>query len=200
MGLILKTDVRKAESSKTLLMLFLIMMMAVAPSTFSLSAFITPPPTLPPSQWVSSPLLGPYSQQRRLLFAPINQVPRSLEKNRAVCTDLPRFDEPPKQTYSSLVQNPLKTFLFNSFSKLQMQQAPSDGLPGCYSIRWANWWIDTAPPDGMPLKVFSIDRSSSGDRVTGKKICHFFIEFAKNKLLQIFEKLAFQREESRRQE
>ena len=153
-------------------------MMVVAPSTFSLSAFITP---LPPSQWVSSPLLGPYSQQRRLLFAPINQVPLSLEKNRAVCTDLPRFDEPPKQTYSSLAQKPLKTFLFNSFSKLQMQQAPSDGLPGCYSIRWANWWIDTAPADGMPLKVFFHQLFFFWWSFHWEKICHFSLfGFSKN--------------------
>ena len=54
----------------------------------------------------------------------INQVP--LLENRAVCTDRPRFDEPPKQTYSSLAQNPLQNFalLFKCITI-------SDGLTAC---------------------------------------------------------------------
>ena len=122
--------------------------------------------------------MGPFSTTSAgwdSVFAPINQVP--LLKKRAVYNDLPRFAEPQKQAYSSLA-HPLKTFSQNFsehffknfpqnffspklFSKPFPRTFPktlpscsnaplSDGLTGCCSIIWSNWWSDIAT-DGMPL-------------------------------------------------
>ena len=111
----------------------------------------------PPSQWVSSPLLGPYSQQRRLLFAPINQVPLSLSRKTAPSAPI---------CHAS-------TSLRNRRTLPSFKTQNSKSFPSTVLLLV----ID------LPLFFFRV-----------------FKELAENNLLQIFEKPAFWREESRRQE